>query len=95
VGSGDIYRALEMTWYRSLPSGNDFAALIWDGNGTITALRNVSGSSHIDRYTANQVWVSEETYAGIPLALFDYPGGYLLVGHSAGQPIFTPIARSP
>jgi hypothetical protein len=36
-----IFRASDLTWYRSLVS--DFVAAIWDGNGRITALENVGG----------------------------------------------------
>ena len=95
LGSGDIYRADALTWYRSLVSGTDFVALIWDGNGTITGVRDVAGLSHIDRYDANQLWIAEEEHAGRPLALVDYSGGYLLVSQDGAKPQFTVIGKSP
>jgi hypothetical protein len=95
LGSGDIYRADILTWYRSLVSGTDFVGLIWDGNGTITGVRDVAGSSHIDRYDATQRWIAEEEHAGRPLALVDYSGGYLLVSHDGAKPQFTVIGKSP
>jgi Thrombospondin type 3 repeat len=95
LGSGDIYRADDLTWYRSLVATTDFVAMIWDGNGTITTVRPVAGASYIDRYDANQQWVSEEAHAGTPLALIDFSGGYLLVTHDGEKPQFTVIANTP
>jgi hypothetical protein len=91
LGSGDIYRAADVTWYRSLLT--DFVAAIWDDNGTITAVEDVGGSTRIHRYDAAQVWQSEESRAGTPLALLKYAGGYLLVTHDGRKPGFSPVTR--
>jgi hypothetical protein len=91
IGGGEIFRASDLTWYRSLV--NDFVAAIWDDNGTIAALEDVGGATRIHRYNANQVWQSEENRAGAPLALLEHTGGYLLVTHDGRKPVFSPVAR--
>jgi hypothetical protein len=91
IGGGEIFRASDLTWYRSLAS--DLVAAIWDANGRITALEAVGGGTRIHRYDANQVWQSEENRGGAPLALLEYPAGYLLVTHDGTRPVFSQISR--
>lgn len=91
LGSGDIYDAADLTWYRSLL--NDFVTAIWDDNGTITAVEDTGSATRIHRYNANFVWQGEENRAGTPLALLGHAGGYVLVTHDGSKPVFSPLAR--
>jgi hypothetical protein len=91
IGSGTIFRASDLTWYRSLLSG--FAAAVWDDNGKITTVQEVGNATLIHRYNANQVWQSEESRAGTPLALLEHAGGYLLVTHDGSKPVFSQLSR--
>ena len=91
LGGGDIFRASDLTWHRSIL--NDFVAAVWDDNGSITAIEAAGAATTIHRYDANQVWQSEELRAGVPLALLEHSDGYVLVTHDGNKPVFSPLAR--
>jgi PAS domain-containing protein len=91
IGSGDLYRSSDLTWYRSLLSS--FDAAVWDDNGKITTVQAVGGATRIYRYNANQVWQSEESRTGTPLALLEHTGGYLLVTYDGSKPAFSQVPR--
>ena len=91
IGSGNIFRSSDLTWYRSL--GGTFTAAVWDGNGKITTAAPAGGATLISRYDANQVWQSEETRAGNPIALLENANGYLLVTSNGTKPVFSQVSR--
>ena len=82
---------MDLTWYRSLL--NDLVAAVWDDNGKITAAEAFGGGTRLHRYNASQVWQSEETRTGQPIALLEHAGGYLLVTQDGGKPAFSQVAR--
>lgn len=85
IGTGQRYDAVTLAHQSFLPVGSLVDAR-WDGNELLT-LRNQAGSAVAERWSAADVLLASDTFAGAPHRVFVTPFGARVVAILGGQPV--------